>query len=114
MSKSHPKQLRWLGDSLEVVKAFPEQARRSAGHQLGMVQAGLDPVDWKPMETVGAGVKEIRIRVEQAYRVFYVAKFGEAVYVLHAFVKKTQKASKADLDLAANRYRALLKARTSK
>jgi phage-related protein len=66
------------------------------------------------METVGAGVKEIRIRVEQAYRVFYVAKFGEAVYVLHAFVKKTQKTSKADLDLAANRYRALLKARTSK
>ncbi len=108
------KQLIWLGDSLYAVKAFSDQARRAAGHQLGMVQDGLEPFDWKPMETVGAGVKEIRIRIERAYRVFYVAKLGAAVYVLHAFVKKTQKTSKADLDLASSRYRALIKARTSK
>lgn len=109
-----PKQLRWLGDSLDALKGFSDEARRSAGHQLGMVQAGLDPLDWKPMEIVGPGTKEIRIQVETGYRVFYVAKFNEAVYVLHAFVKKTQKTSKKDIDLAADRYKALMKERNTK
>jgi phage-related protein len=112
--KMQPKQLRWLGDSLEQVKAFSDEAKRSAGHQLGLVQSGLDPQDWKPMETVGAGVKEIRIRFEKSYRVFYVAKFSEGVYVLHAFVKKTPKTSKQDIDIGVNRYKALLKSRSTK
>ena len=112
--KTQPKQLRWLGDSLEEVKAFSDDAKRSAGHQLGLVQAGLEPLDWKPMESVGAGVKEIRIRVETSYRVLYVAKFNEAVYVIHAFVKKTQKTSKRDIDLSAERYKALVRARNTK
>ena len=112
--KTQPKQLRWPGDSLEEVKAFSDDAKRSAGHQLGLVQAGLEPLDWKPMESVGAGVKEIRIRVETSYRVLYVAKFNEAVYVIHAFVKKTQKTSKRDIDLSAERYKALVRARNTK
>lgn len=112
--KMQPKQLLWLGDSLEALKAFSDEARRSAGHQLGLVQWGLDPLDWKPMENVGAGVKEIRIRVETSYRILYVAKFSEAVYVLHAFVKKTAKTSKKDMDLSIDRYKALSKARSSK
>ena len=112
--KTQPKQLLWLGDSLEALKAFSEEARRSAGHQLGLVQWGLDPLDWKPMDNVGAGVKEVRIRAEASYRVLYVAKFSEAVYVLHAFVKKTPKTSKKDIDLSIDRYKALSKARSSK
>jgi len=112
--KTQPKQLRWLGDSLEEVKAFSDDAKRSAGHQLGLVQAGLEPLDWKSMETIGAGVKEIRIRVQTSYRVLYVAKFNEAVYVLHAFVQKTQKTSKRDIDLSAERYKALASARSTK
>lgn len=108
------KQLRWLGDSLDAVKEFSDEAKRSAGHQLGMVQAGLDPLDWKPIEIVGPGTKEVRIQVETGYRVLYVAKFNEAVYVLHAFVKKTQKTSKKDIDLAAGRYKALMKERNKK
>ena len=68
--KIQPKQLRWLGDSLEQVKSFSGAARQSAGHQLGLVQNGLDPLDWKSMEVVGPGVKEIRIRLEKSYRVF--------------------------------------------
>jgi phage-related protein len=112
--KTQPKQLRWLGDSLEEVKGFSDDAKRSAGHQLGLVQAGLEPLDWKPMESVGAGVKEIRIRVETSYRVLYVAKFNEAVYVLHAFVKKTQKTSRQDIDLSGERYKALVRARNTK
>jgi len=65
--KKQPKQLRWLGDSLDAVKRFFDEARRSAGHQLSLVQAGLDPQDWKSMENVGPGTKEIRIRVETGY-----------------------------------------------
>lgn len=112
--KGQPKQLRWLGDSLDAVKTFSDEAKRSAGHQLSLIQSGLEPLDWKAMETVGPGVKEIRIRVEKAYRVMYVAKFNEAVYVLHAFVKKTQRTSKLDIDLSIQRYKALIKARNSK
>ena len=112
--KTQPKQLLWLGDSLVELKAFSDEARRSAGHQLGLIQWGLDPLDWKSMENFGAGVKEIRIRVESTYRVLYVAKFIEAVYVLHAFVKKTPKTSKKDIDLSIARYKALTKERSSK
>lgn len=105
------KPITWLGDSLEQVRAFPDEARREAGFELGEVQKGLDPSDWKPMAVVGAGVKEIRIRTENEYRVLYVAKFAEAVYVLHAFGKKTQQTSKKDIELASQRYRELVNER---
>ena len=81
---------------------------------MGLIQWGLDPLDWKSMENLGAGVKDIRIRVEASYRVLYVAKFSEAVYVLHAFVKRTPKTSKKDIDLSIGRYKALTRARGSK
>lgn len=112
--KTTQKQLIWLGDSLEQLKKFSESARRSAGHQLSLIQLGLDPSDWKPMESVGAGVREVRIRSEKAYRVLYVAKFSEAVYVLHAFDKKSQKTNKSDIDLSSDRYKALVKKRSGK
>jgi len=114
MIRIQQKAMRWLGDSLDAVKDFSDEARREAGHQLGRVQVGDSPSDWKPMETVGAGVREIRIRVEKAYRVLYVAKFSEAIYVLHAFEKKTPKTSKADLDLASQRYKQLANERKKK
>lgn len=80
-----------------------------AGFQLDRVERGLEPADWKPMPSVGAGVREIRIREESgAYRVLYVAKFEEAVYVLHCFQKKTQATPKRDIDLAEKRYRELV------
>lgn len=114
MIRVQQKAMRWLGDSLDAVKGFSDEAKREAGHQLGQVQEGHEPSDWKPMETVGAGVREIRIRVEKAYRVLYVAKFPEAIYVLHAFEKKTQRTSKTDLDLASTRYRQLVNQRNKK
>lgn len=105
-----PKPVEFLGGSLDDLRAFPLEARREAGHQLDQVQNGQEPDDWKPMRTVGKGVKEIRIRdAAGAFRVIYVAKFADAVYVLHCFQKKTEKTSKADLDLAEKRYRDLLK-----
>ena len=90
-----------MGGSLDNLKQFPAGARREAGFELSNVQAGLQPSDWKPMNTVGAGAVEIRIKDKDGiYRVIYVARFEEAVYVLHAFQKKTQKTRKADIELA--------------
>ena len=104
------KPIEFRGNSLDDLRAFPIAARREAGHQLDLVQNGQEPDDWKPMNTVGQGVKEIRIRdATGAFRIIYVAKFADAVYVLHCFQKKTAKTSKTDLDLAAKRYRDLLK-----
>ena len=104
------KPVEFRGSALDDLRAFPETARRAAGYQLDQVQHGRDPDDWKPMNTVGRGVWEIRIRdAAGAFRVMYVAKFADAVYVLHCFQKKTQRTSKADLNLAAQRYRDLLK-----
>jgi len=100
----------FCGSALSDLRAFPESARRQAGYELDKVQHGLDPADWKPMSVVGAGAREIRIRDESgAFRVLFVAKFAETIYVLHFFQKKTQATRKADLDLAARRYRDLAK-----
>lgn len=97
-----------LGDSLDRIREFPERARRQAGLELRQVQHGLDPADWKPMPSVGAGAREIRVRdAGGAFRVLYVATFENAVYVLHAFAKKTQATAKRDLDLARLRLRLL-------
>ena len=105
-----PKPIAFRGSSLEDLRAFPLSARREAGPQLDQVQKGREPDDWKPMHSVGQGVQEIRIRdATGIYRVMFVARFAEAVYVLHCFQKKSQKTRKADLDLAGHRYRDLLK-----
>ncbi|ENO95734.1 type II toxin-antitoxin system RelE/ParE family toxin [Thauera phenylacetica] len=99
------KPLRFVGSSLDDLKSFPAEARREAGFELDAVQRGLMPADFKPMLAVGAGAYEIRVRVLGEWRIIYVAKFERAVYVLHAFQKKTQKTRKEDIELAARRYR---------
>lgn len=99
------KTLRFVGSSLDDLKNFPAEARREAGFDLDAVQRGLMPSDFKPMLAVGAGAYEIRVRVLGEWRIIYVAKFERAVYVLHAFQKKTQKTRKEDIELAARRYR---------
>jgi phage-related protein len=98
------------GNALDDLRAFPASARREAGFQIDQVQAGRDPDDWKPMNTVGQGVREIRIRSDDgAFRVIYVAKFEAAIYVLHCFQKKSQATSRVDLELASKRYREMVK-----
>ncbi len=99
----------FCGSSLDDLRAFPLPAKREAGHQIDQIQNGQEPDDWKPMKDVGRGVKEIRIRdASGIFRVIYVARFVDAVYVLHCFQKKTMKTSRSDLDLASKRYRNLL------
>ena len=81
--------VRFLGDSLKCLRDFPEDARHDAGYQLAKVQRGEQPDDFKPLAAVGKGVEEIRMTDDSgAYRVIYVARRAEAVYVLHAFQKK--------------------------
>jgi phage-related protein len=100
------KPVRFVGNAKDDFTAFPKSARIRAGHELFMVQVGRDPDDWKPMVSVGPGACEIRVRdATGAYRVIYVAKFSDAVYVLHAFQKKSQKTTHADMNLAKQRYR---------
>lgn len=105
------KPVAWLGDSRARVKAFDPPARREVGLQLMLVQLGEAPSDWKPMGSVGPGVAEIRVRIGGAYRVIYLAKFEAAVYVLHAFQKKSRKTSRLDIELARLRFRRLVRER---
>jgi phage-related protein len=98
------------GDSLSALKRFPELARREVGHQLEFVQRGKEPDDWKPMSSVGPGVREIRVRDEHGiFRVLYVTKFDDLIYVLPCFQKKTEKTNAADIELARNRYKEILR-----
>jgi phage-related protein len=94
-----------MGTSLADLRAFPPPARRGAGFQLRRVQQGLMPTDWKPVPSVGPGVAEIRIRGRLEHRVLYIAKFEEAIYVLHAFEKKSRRTRDADLELARARLK---------
>jgi phage-related protein len=99
----------FCGSSLSDLRAFPDGARRMAGFQLDRVQHGGDPDDWKPMPSIGAGVREIRVRdAGGAFRVIYVAKLSDAIYVLHCFQKKSQRTSGEDADLARRRYKHVL------
>ena len=105
------KPLLWVGTAREDLRELPDDARRELGFDLRRVQSGLLPRDWKPMAGVGAGVAEIRVRIGSAFRVMYVAKFAEGIYVLHVFQKKTQKTSVLDVELTRSRLVAVRRAR---
>ncbi|WP_416414365.1 type II toxin-antitoxin system RelE/ParE family toxin [Pantoea sp. App145] len=106
------KKVSFIGTSLDDLRAFPEGMRQEMGYQLDRVQQGLDPLDWRPFNKVGAGVREIRLKGDDSsYRAMYVAKFEEVVYVLHCFQKKSQTTSQSDVQLAKKRYSALVQER---
>lgn len=100
------KTIEFMGDSLSVIREFGKETRREIGYQLESVQVGLPPQDWKPMKTIGPGVKEIRVRNKYgAFRTIYVVESAKNIAVLHAFEKKAQKTAKKDLDLARSRLK---------
>lgn len=105
------KPVQWVGSSLDDLRTLPSTARRELGFDLRRVQDGAMPRDWKPVTSVGAGVVEIRIRLGGAFRLMYVAKFAEAVYVLHVFEKKSRKTSNLDLTVARSRLAVVQRAR---
>ncbi|PIP37306.1 MAG: hypothetical protein COX19_17035 [Desulfobacterales bacterium CG23_combo_of_CG06-09_8_20_14_all_51_8] len=99
------KAIEFHGTSRKEIKKFPEPIKREAGHQLMRVQHGLEPSDWKPMPDIGQGVREIRLHYEGQFRIIYVARFKDAIHVLHAFQKKTQKTPVRDIDIARRHYK---------
>lgn len=106
------KPIRFLGNSLECLREFPDDARQDAGYQLDQVQRGKQPIDFKPMVAVGNGVEELRVWDDAGtYRVIYLARLKEAVVVLHAFQKKTRTTSKQDIEIAKSRYSELMRGR---
>lgn len=110
MHGNQMKPILFHGTALTDLKRFPDAPRREAGRQLDKVQRGLDPADWKPMASIGVGVKEIRIHDPSgAFRVIYVTKFADGVHVLHCFEKKSSKTAQSDIDLATRRYRDLVR-----
>lgn len=106
------KPIRFAGDALAELRAFPQTARHDAGYQLHRVQCGEQPDDFKPMPDIGKGVEELQVRdATGAYRVIYTARLADAVYVLHAFQKKTQRTAPADVELARQRFKQVMRAR---
>jgi phage-related protein len=98
------KPLNFVGSSLDDLRNFPDEARRVACFELRTVQNGLDPRDWRAIQSIGPGVKEIRIHVLGEWRVIYVAQLSDAVHVLHAFQKKSRKTKKSDIESARKRF----------
>ena len=108
------KSIVWVGSAKkDLQQNFSSEARKEAGYQIYRIQSGLDPKDWKPMLAVGSAVREIRIHTENEYRILYIAGFEDALFILHAFVKKTQKTSRRDLELAKERFGLIMKERRS-
>ena len=107
------KPVAFIGRALSELKAFPDAPRREAGFQIFNLQSGVDPDNWKPLVGVGPGVMEIRIHEGGEFRVVYVTRMPEAVYVIHAFQKKSQATAKRNLETIKRRYAAMLKERES-
>jgi phage-related protein len=105
------KPIYWIGRAKDELLEFSEDARRRAGFELWTLQQGEVPSDFKSMRSVGSGVEEIRIRIDGVHRIFYVAKFSEAIYVLHAFQKTSQKTAQANIQLGQQRYKQMLQRR---
>jgi phage-related protein len=99
------KPLSFIGSCLDDLRAFPAAVRHAIGVELMRVQYGGVPTDFKPLSVVGPGAFEIRVHLEGAWRVVYVAKFERTVYVLHAFQKKSRRTAQSDIELAARRYK---------
>jgi phage-related protein len=95
----------WHGNSQAVVRGWPGVSKRQAGAELFRLQLGSDPIHWRPMKSVGHGVREIKIVEGGQFRVLYLTQRGEDIVVLHAFEKKTQRTAKSDIDLAKQRLR---------
>jgi len=103
-----------MGDSLDRLRNWSAELRADAGYQLQLVQEGRNPADFRPMPDVGPGVMEIRLHGSNEYRVFYLARFEEGVYVLHCFVKKTRATAKGDIQTGKRRYAEVLRERKSR
>lgn len=102
------KPVKFLGDALKRLRTLPAQVRQDVGYQLDRLERGLQPEDFKPMPGIGLGIEEIRVwDGSGTYRVIYVARRQEAIYVLHVFQKNTGRTAALDIELAKRRFASL-------
>ena len=97
------------GDTLDIIRQLPEKPKNRIGYEIDRLQRNLEPIDWKPFSSIGSGVREIRIKINELYRVIYVAKFGNKIHILHVFKKKTQKTRQSDINIAKNRFNEVIR-----
>jgi len=103
---THPlAEIRWEGDSREILASFPEEVRGSLGFALYELQLGRPPsISTRRMESIGAGVYELKESDAKSwYRVVYLSKINDLIYVLHCFEKQHRKTTRRDLDVARER-----------
>ncbi len=98
------KPLVFVGSALRDIERLPEVARIRIAAEFDRLRLGNDPLHWKPMSSVGPGVREIRVSVGRAFRAIYVASLPKAVFVLHVFEKKSQQTTRRDIELARVRF----------
>jgi phage-related protein len=104
------KNIEWVGSSKDDLLMFPKEVKQKAGFQLHRVQSDLEPDDWKPLDNIGSGIKEIRLHDDAGiYRVVYIAKFKNVVYVLHCFSKKENRIKQKDKEIIITRYKSIKK-----
>jgi phage-related protein len=103
-------QIHWVGDAKDVLSAFPQEVKSVFGYSLRRLQKGLLPdCDARRMESVGKGVWELKTADERTwYRVIYLTRIGDVLYVLHAFEKDSRKTDRRDLEIAESRLKAVL------
>jgi phage-related protein len=98
----------WEGDSREVLQSFPDDVRQNLGFQLWQLQQGDRPSDYRPLSSIGTGVFELRDQDARAwYRVIYLSRTNDVIYVLHCFEKKSREMPKRDFETAKQRLKAV-------
>ncbi len=90
-ARPEPRPIVWVGSSKDDISSLPVEVKASFGLRLYELQQGGTPLDMKPVTQFGTGVYELRESFDtNAYRVVYVVNLGKALYVLHAFMKKSK------------------------
>ena len=96
----------WEGDSKEVISSFPDDVKYNLGFDLRLLQQGQRPTDYRPMSSIGAGVFELRDQDERSwYRVIYLSRIHDVIYVLHCFEKKSREMPRRDFEKARQRLK---------
>jgi len=101
----------WEGDSREVLQSFPDGVKQNLGFELWLLQQGERPRDYRPLQSIGSGVFELRDQDERRwYRVVYLSRLDDVIHVLHCFEKKSREMPRREFETAKRRLK-LVKAR---
>ena len=98
----------WEGDSKDVLRTFPEGVIQNFGFELWQLQQGMRPRNYRPLPSVGSGVFELRDQDERGwYRVVYLSRIDDVIYVLHCFEKRSREMPARDFQKSKRRLSAV-------